>query len=107
HEAARDDLETLVRGAPVPGYRGVRFSEPAWRRLRAIWTARRPVARLRRGVWTRATRLDWEQVVDRFESLLMDAHVVSRLETPRSARGGLHGPWLRQRPTTPSVGHLA
>ena len=34
----------LVPGAPVPGYRGVRIGWPAWRLLRARWTARRPDA---------------------------------------------------------------
>ena len=41
-DSASDDLETLVRGAPVPGYRSVRIGTPAWRQLRACWAARRP-----------------------------------------------------------------
>jgi Glycosyltransferase Family 4 len=40
----RETEVTLVPGAPVPGYRGVRVGWPVARRLRARWTVRRPDA---------------------------------------------------------------
>jgi glycosyltransferase involved in cell wall biosynthesis len=44
HGPSPDASVSLVPGAPVPGYRGVRAGWPAWRLLRACWTARRPDA---------------------------------------------------------------
>jgi glycosyltransferase involved in cell wall biosynthesis len=35
-------LELLVSGLPLPGYRGLRFGLPAWRRLRRRWQQTRP-----------------------------------------------------------------
>ena len=37
-----DPLTTLVRGLPLPGYRGLQFGLPAGRLLRHIWTRYRP-----------------------------------------------------------------
>ena len=37
-----DSLTTLVRGLPLPGYRGLQFGLPASRTLRDLWEAHRP-----------------------------------------------------------------
>ena len=37
-------FELLVSGLPLPGYRGLRFGLPAWRRLRLRWQQTRPDA---------------------------------------------------------------
>ena len=37
-----DPLTTLVRGLPLPGYRGLQFGLPAGRLFRHIWTSIRP-----------------------------------------------------------------
>lgn len=36
--------ETRVPGLPIPGYRGLRFGLPVWRRLRRLWSETRPDA---------------------------------------------------------------
>ncbi len=43
-DASGEPGTTLVPGAPMPGYPGVRLGWPAGRRLRRAWTARRPEA---------------------------------------------------------------
>lgn len=37
-----DNLTTLVRGLPLPGYRGLQFGLPASRSLRETWSTQRP-----------------------------------------------------------------
>src|SRR5262245_58964352 len=44
HNLGVEPSVMLVRGAPVPGYPGVRVGLPAWHRLEEAWTARRPDA---------------------------------------------------------------
>ncbi|NBC48097.1 MAG: glycosyltransferase [Gammaproteobacteria bacterium] len=41
---AAEPCQLLVGGLPLPGYRGLRFGLPAWKRLRQLWQDSRPDA---------------------------------------------------------------
>ena len=43
-KAADDPLTTLVRGLPLPGYKGLQFGLPAGRMFRHLWAGNRPDA---------------------------------------------------------------